>query len=77
MAIVVDGNDVEQPVPHPSNVLYIPNFLDVLVEEAEDNLTYKMTHKELLLKDWITSGLSTKIQSFFPVAEQIDKSNGT
>jgi hypothetical protein len=75
--VLVDANDEEQPVPYLPIVLYIPDFLDVLVEEAEDNLTYKITHKELFLNDWITPGLSTKIQSFFPTAEEIDKSNGT
>ncbi len=77
MATLVDANDAERPVPYPPTVLYIPNFLDVLVEEAEDNLTYETTHKDLLLKDWITPGLSTETQSFFPMANQIDKSNGT
>jgi hypothetical protein len=43
MASVVDANNTEPlplVVPHPSTVLYVPDFLDVLVEEAEDNLTY-------------------------------------
>jgi hypothetical protein len=40
MATLVDANDAERPVPYPPTVLYIPNFLDVLVEEAEDNLTF-------------------------------------
>jgi hypothetical protein len=38
-ASVVDANDVERLVTHLPILLYIPNFLDVLVEEAEDNLT--------------------------------------
>jgi hypothetical protein len=64
-------------VPLPPTGLYIPDFLDVLVEEAEGNLTHEKTHKDILLKDWITPGLSTETQSFFPMANQIDKSNGT
>jgi hypothetical protein len=61
-ASVVDTN--------PPTMLYIPNFLDRLVEETEDNLTFETTHKDLLLKDWITPGLSTEILSFFPTSEQ-------
>jgi hypothetical protein len=57
-------------------VLYIPDFFDAVVEDAEDNLTYETTHKEILLKDWITPGLTCKIHSFFPTADQIDKSTG-
>jgi hypothetical protein len=79
MASIVDANDVERLVSHCQLCsINTPDFLDVLVEEAEDNLTYETTHKDLLLKDWITPGLSTtEIISFFPTAEQIDKSNET
>jgi hypothetical protein len=82
-ASVLEANEVEPlplvvPLP-PTTMLSIPDFLDVLVEEAEDNLTYETTHKDLLLKDWLTPGLSTtEIQPFFPsTADHIDKSNGT
>jgi hypothetical protein len=79
MASIVDANDVERLVSHCQLCsINTPDFLDVLVEEAEDNLTYETTHKDLLLKDWITPGLSTtEIISFFPTAEQIDKSDET
>jgi hypothetical protein len=76
MVSMVDTNDVDQLVTHPPTVLYIPDFPDALVEDAEDNLTYKTTHKDISLKDWITPGLTSKIHSFFPTADQIEKSTG-
>jgi hypothetical protein len=51
MASLVGANDVDGLVPLQHTVLYIPGFLDALVEDAEDNLTYQSTHKNLLLKD--------------------------
>jgi hypothetical protein len=72
MASAVVVNDVEGPLP-AQTLLYIPDFLEVMVQEAEETLNYEIIHKDLLLKDWITPGLSTHIQSLFPSANQIDQ----
>jgi hypothetical protein len=73
---VADANDVELPVSHPPKVLYIPDFLDALVEDADDSLTYETTHKCLLLKNWLTHGLTSEMRCCFPTADQNDKSTG-
>jgi hypothetical protein len=74
MVSVVVANDAEGLLPAQPTLLYIPDFLDVMVEDAEETLNYKTIHKDLLLKDWITFGLSTEIQSLFPTADQVNKS---
>jgi hypothetical protein len=76
MASAVVVNDVEGPLP-AQTLLYIPDFLEVMVQEAEETLNYEIIHKDLLLKDWITPGLSTHIQSLFPSANQIDQATGS
>jgi hypothetical protein len=77
MASAVVANDVGGPLPAQPTLLYIPDFLDAMVEGAEETLNCDMIHKDLLLKDWIIPGLSTEIQSLFPTADQIDKSTAS
>jgi hypothetical protein len=78
-ASVVDANDGHGPLPAQTTLLYIPDFLDgAMVDKVEETLKYKTIHKDLLQKDWITTGLSTEIHSLFvPTADKIDKSTGS
>jgi hypothetical protein len=72
-----DPNEVLPLPAPPPTMLYVPEFLDGLIEFAEDNMTYETVHRQLLAKDWITPGLSTEINSCFPKAAQIDKAAGS
>jgi hypothetical protein len=40
MASAVVANEVEGPLPAQPTLLYIPDFLDVMVEDAEETLKY-------------------------------------
>jgi hypothetical protein len=49
MASAVVANHVDGALPAQPTLLYIPDFLDVMVEDDEETLNNKMIHKDLLL----------------------------